>query len=365
MAFKLIAAQMLVGQIDGSTQILPGTIPAGALVAGIIVAGIVNGTTIQGATLIADPGAVGEGVLAYNSHPPAKNQLLATMVPSAGSDSFGDKLLQGVAVYGNKQAMRVEQDGAAWYTSATDQTSGWNVEASLSYDNAGAGGRGMELSLLSAATPTFIVAVAQMILSAAGSSAVTAALLDLQGDLGLTDQGIPATPTGASRLFSRLGHVRTKSSDGVSYSTEHIGAISSNTAASPQLINSVGFSNVAALGGIGVGVGTYLIVGWVRWVGNQAAGAPEFQIVTSAGAAVSDSQIGFFDFSGTATNEAMTTVGSPHTGPTLRNGSGDMALIFGYAVVSTAGNLILQAAASIAADTYNITGAWLLYVPIT
>ena len=226
---------------------------------------------------------------------------------------------------------------------------------------------GLSLWVDSVPNSNMVIAGTLMAAPAFGVTPVTAELVELDGRLTMQDKSIPATPGGAaSILFSRVGHMVSKSSDGSGhYSMEHVGAISSNTVGSPQLINAVGLVNVTGLGGVPVGAADYLVVAWIRWVGNQAAGAPVFQFTAASGATVSDSQIGFFDFSGANSNESMVTVGASHTGPTLRNGSGDMSIVLGYANVTAAGNLNLQAATTVAADTYNITGAWVMYFPIT
>lgn len=88
-----ITASDIAANTITASQIATGTITAGLLAAGIIKAGIVDGTSISAATFIAY-GTNGE-VLIYAGTPAAGN-LLMTVSPSTGSDSFGNDWDQGV-----------------------------------------------------------------------------------------------------------------------------------------------------------------------------------------------------------------------------------------------------------------------------
>jgi hypothetical protein len=94
-AGTITASQIAAGTITAA-QIAANTITAGQLSAGIIYAGIVNGTTITGGTLIAD-GTTG-GVFVY-SGVPALGNLIATVVPAAGTDSHGNPYVAGSTAY--------------------------------------------------------------------------------------------------------------------------------------------------------------------------------------------------------------------------------------------------------------------------
>jgi hypothetical protein len=71
------------------------------------------------------------------SGPPAAGNLLASMVSSQTTDSFGNAILEGFAVYGQGggtlTAARIQETGISYYTAAT-QAGPWTIQASVDYD---------------------------------------------------------------------------------------------------------------------------------------------------------------------------------------------------------------------------------------
>jgi hypothetical protein len=97
---QIASATITSGNIAANTivagNIAANTIIAANLAAGIVYAGIVDATTITGASLIAD-GTAGE-VLVY-SGAPSVGDLIASVSPVAGTDTFGNTVNQGVWSY--------------------------------------------------------------------------------------------------------------------------------------------------------------------------------------------------------------------------------------------------------------------------
>jgi len=103
-----ITAALIAANTITAAQIAAGTITAAKLAAGIVVAGIVDATTITGARIIND-GTSGE-YLAYSGTPAAGN-LIASVSPVSGTDSFGNAYLAGVTAYGSALHLFAELAG--------------------------------------------------------------------------------------------------------------------------------------------------------------------------------------------------------------------------------------------------------------
>lgn len=146
-ANTITAAQIAANTITAG-QIAANTITAAQLAAGIIYAGIVDGTTISGSTVQG-----GDCVLDTNGSriysvaaPGAKNKLTSSASSAAYTDSFGNDVVgPGIAAYNTTNftacllasdinGSTVNWSGLAWYTSATDETSGWTLQARLFYE---------------------------------------------------------------------------------------------------------------------------------------------------------------------------------------------------------------------------------------
>src|ERR1700735_932911 len=94
-ANTITAAQIAAGTIT-TTQIAAGTITAADLIAGIVVAGIVDATTIMGAKLVADGSS---GSILGSSGTAANGNLIASVSPVSGNDSFSNPFPAGITSY--------------------------------------------------------------------------------------------------------------------------------------------------------------------------------------------------------------------------------------------------------------------------
>jgi hypothetical protein len=133
-----VAGVTVFPQVPG-TLIQAGSITASQIAAGIIIAGIVDGTTITGAQIVAD-GSSGN-FLVYSGTPAAGN-LIASMSPLGGTDSYGNHYPSGLMFGGTTTAyFQVDDNGVAYFYNA----SGTNIirinpsrQAMYLYDSGGA-----------------------------------------------------------------------------------------------------------------------------------------------------------------------------------------------------------------------------------
>jgi hypothetical protein len=161
----------------------------------------------------------------------------------------------------------------------------------------------------------------------------------------------PGAAGGQVALFGdggNLGYV--SGADGSTYVSGHLSLTSPG-----QLVNSVTPATVSGLS-VTVQPGSYLVQGAVYYIGNQAAGAPSFQL---SGPAASAIMVPFHFFvvggAGGVTSSPWQAFGADATGPTLAAGGNGTTFEFSGRITFTSGGIFtLTARTSIAADTYNI-----------
>lgn len=176
-------------------------------------------------------------------------------------------------------------------------------------------------------------------------------------ELELTNVGsAPAAPSTGIKIFAINGRFYVIDSDGNIYALGDKRLIGTGN---PQLVNSTGFTTVAGLT-TNLGVGTYEVEGFVVLEGvAAAAGNPEFQF---NGTAVIGSMhvTGMFHpetGAGIAINGAnATALASTMIGQVLSITATQVFDFHGTVNVTTAGSFHLDAACSVAADTYDIFG---------
>lgn len=265
-----------------------------------------NDVTIRGGQVIG-------GTSLYYNGTPAANNLVASISAVPGTDAFGNDYLAGEVTYhftavgpSGSLAVAVDDAGITWYSAASGTLGPWTQIASVNSFNVVPG--------LFVSAPAFKF-----------SSGV----------------------------------------DGNAYTLGHLIRPSSATPASPQTINNTSAALITGCQAP-VGVAAYQVKAIVQYVGQQAAGTPNFQLGLSGGAAASVlwGNAVFHDaVAGTSGYVARPTAWSPFGGPVLSTNNW-MVTIDGYALFTAGGTVALQAWTSLAADTFEILNAVLDLIPV-
>lgn len=295
---------------------------------------------------------------------PALGNLLISIAPASGSDSWGNTFQTGFQVHGTSGA-NIEMTTLSgvpfifFSTGASEEGTAANIQGLINSPGAG------EILTLIAVGPrgstytdyTFIV---QSSSSKNGADLAGGALyyVDRSGAehlyLGWGENGIA--------VFSPF------SGDTNTYQTERITVVPS----SAQTISHVTFSTIFP--NVALGVGTYKIHGEILIGPNQAAGAAVLAL--AGGTAAGSVGLTMYEI-------AIPSPGSGAAGASFGNGgtinawggsltfaafgADDRLVTFtGYVTVTTAGDLNIDAACTVAADTYVVRqfGTWLEVEPI-
>jgi hypothetical protein len=315
-----------------------------------------------------------KGSLLVYQGAPASGNLIASIAGLQSTDKYGNAYLSGIVSYqtGGPGLFATQHSvaGVAWWT-ATTQAGPWTQT-----------GTQLFAVIANGSFPYATVIEGQTVISPNGAPPVTSALLEVQGTIAgvngsdswtraaaadghaienreveLTNIGAsPATPGTGVKVFALGGRFYVIDEDGNVYA---LGDQRLFGTGNPQLVNSTGFTTVAGLS-TSLGVGKYEVDGFVVLEGvAAAAGNPEFQF---NGTAVMTSMHVTAEFhpetgANIVTNGAnATALASTMTGQTL-SVTGTQVLDFhGTLIVATAGTFHLDAACSVAADTYDIFG---------
>ena len=275
--------------------------------------------------IIAGPGNL---VLAYTPTVAAGN-LVASISATSTTDSAGNTVFAGVTAYGPGGLGVVAMSlvgGALIGRTAVTEAGPWTLLGSLATSSAAGFGWSMSTGLIATA-------------------------LELL-NLGST----PAAPATGGALFGAGTTLKVSSSDGNVYAIERLTLV--GTTAS-QLISSTGFTTIAGMS-CNLSIGTYRVRGQVVLEGvAAAAGNPEFQLngtATVSGMAV---QGLFHPNTGAsiAVNGANATAfGVSMVGQVLATTAQQVFEFDGIITTSGAGTLHLDAACSVAVDTYDVFG---------
>ena len=342
------------------------------------------------------------GFFLYNSVNPTFGGLLYSDAKTAGTDSAGNAYLGGGPVVyttldGTYTALRWYPGGFQWQTAAT-AAGPFTVIDQMSWQPSTGASPGMQETwqafsmVTTAGAITLSPATIFDVLSAASISGLLTALAGLSVTGGITtdtldvtstsiqagtvsmagqlnktvtpinveDMAQPATPGSGVNLWSGSpGHLQTVSTDGNAYDTESLTAyITSN-----KTFNSLVAANVPGLA-VPVGVGRYNIECQVLFEGVAAAAGNAFFSWASAGAPVLGNALNlpcmFWDSSGGALsyNAALfTSLATIVESMTLSTTVIYVLSFKGSMTFSTGGTLQLQAACSVAADTFAVSTA--------
>jgi hypothetical protein len=141
-----------------------------------------------------------------------------------------------------------------------------------------------------------------------------------------------------------------------------IGHLDVQGSALPQTINAVAAQTVTGCTAA-VAAGSYIVDVDLQFSGNQAAGAPSFQIACSATVTKSWGNAIIWDTATGVNRVVANTSGLLFQGPVLSVNTW-FVRIRGYITVTTTGTITLQAFTSIAADTYKILNAAFNLTPL-
>ena len=324
------------------------------------------------------------GLFVYNPSAGPGN-LVASIAGKSGTDKYGNAYVAGVASYGPLGAISQLYDGNVVVSQPGETGGGLFAEVSpgvtVIQPGADAGGTAMSLSLYS----TTGSGQQQMVVApAAGSvSAVTAELLEVQGGIGLvngteystitpaSDDGHPifseeyeladisagpAAPAAGVKAWAQAGRGYVMGSDTNVLNWGEARLIGTTE---PQLIDSTGFTTIAGLS-CELGVGTYEVEGKILFEGVAAsAGNAEFQFNGSATLSAMHIDGYFKPNTGgnIATNGANASAfASTMESQTLSTTAQQVFQFEGVMTCSAAGTMHLDAACTVATDTYNIFG---------
>jgi hypothetical protein len=300
------------------------------------------------------------GIFVYSSTP-ALGNLIASIAPTAGTDDFGNSVLQGMTEYltisGTTYAVGLN-------TLSGTGLPGLSIEDIAHLPTSPAGFFGESSSAVG--TPQAFAAITSgqatapdvasfiSILSQLQSSVIGGQIVlqagDIQHDINGNLIDYVSNATGSPLLTETTGDQQ----------TYHIGHFAVRDNGVPQLINSTTPINILTvpLGGTGGANKGYHIHGFATYIGNQAAGAPIFSWGASGGLILGTQQNGFQIFSGGGVS------------PIIHNNSGALGAVTGplfaanttnwlyeweiYVNINTPGSLLITAAENTAGDTFTI-----------
>lgn len=152
--------------------------------------------------------------------------------------------------------------------------------------------------------------------------------------------------------------------DGNAYNTGQLVAVSTATPSSQQTINSTSAQTITGCTANTAAI-SYRVVADIQYVGNQAAGTAQFQFGTSGTSTVIWGNAVFHDaVAGTSGYVARPTSFGPFGSPTLSTNNW-MCTIRGFVTFTTAGAISLQAFEGTSSDTFKISNAILVLIPVS
>lgn len=251
--------------------------------------------------------------------------LTGSNASAAGTDAFGNNYLQGEAAYNNsaRTAAAIVGGTATFYTMTPNPGAAFTAVGSI---QAEAGPSGSTLAL-----------------------AGTLAGIKLQGGSG--GPGLLTTDANGIPVFA--------SANGNAFKA----GLQCKAAPNNQLINATGFTAVLALN---LDAGNYRIrARAIYQTGATAAGVPTFAFAHGSSAHVNlwTSRAVYYNSLGTGiTSQYQHVAGytADFAGPTMASGTTLVYEIDAYVAVGVAGTVILSAATSVAADTFNILSGSIL-----
>jgi hypothetical protein len=325
--------------------------------------------SLGGNTIPAGIGLESLPVLAYSTSPPALGNLMVSLSPVSGSDTFGNTFDQGIDVQspglvhvngtsGQKIVLEIHSGSPilGWFTGVSEE--GIAASAQSLINNAGAS-EVMTLAIFGAEGSVHNDRVAIGMNSAAKDNSSTA-----NGTLSYTKAGGGAANVATwgikgMKVFSSI------TGDGNTYQPERLTA----GQLAPITINQQVFSQ-QIVQTLTPGVGKYKVNGQICYTPNQAAGAAQFSFGAGGGLTVSTMHIIFKEFA-TGNPSALDSVADLNSFAGVFTGA-----VFGVAeritefcgtvTFSASGTMGLFAATTVAADTYAIEaeGSFIEMFPI-
>jgi len=269
--------------------------------------------------------------LSYSTSPGALGTLIGSVSTIAGTDSYGNAYVQGMASY--------TPAGGGYFVTAL------NNGTLLLLSNPTYGGAYVTQGQI------YVGSTAMEFATAAAAGFHFAENVAITGTL-LLSAGGPVLQNGSGRLQVLDGL------DGNTYDTERL---TLDHSSGTQTISSTTPATIGQLT-CALGTGKYRLYGRVLYAGGQAAGTPTFRFTASGGLATSSMQVAI-DYG--ATLDHLTALGTASAGPTLLNGGLQSAVFDGIIVISTAGTISLQGAEGTNGDTWTVQNhAFLDVMPV-
>jgi hypothetical protein len=336
--------------------------------------------------------------------------LISSVTPIAGVDPYANATLQGTTDYYRINGISyiafnishvTAQSALAWYT-ATSPAGPWTYLNSQIYGSANGG------ITISAGSGAFLVqgltgfinstgflliqtgsgggilvelpGSTQMVLSTAGVSAVTAAMLEVQGAFGLVSAGgnglitpssvdghlvfnreielanhaAPAAPGAGSKPFSNSGHLGTVSQDLNTYDTEQL-TVTAFTSPNANTTD-------VTIASHAVGIGTYAIRVWCMYHGGTAAGTPAVGLTVPANS-FAQATITWQPNGNAAPTAGGMSFSADSSGPTFQTAV-QYLVIDAVITTTAAGTVVFKGHTSNAADTFVVNAVKLEIVPV-
>lgn len=319
-----------------------------------------NNLTIRGTFLGSNFIINSTGAFFYNGTPAAGN-LILSISASATTDTFGNTVFQGLTTLFHSGgsvyfAMQCVGGGFEVWASTAGESGPWtetfDISALTSTSIFDQTGGGMTID----STSTIAIAVSGNPVAIDGP--VTAEIVTLR------DGSAPATPVSSSAVYSKTGYLHFVSEDGIDYATAHVTAHAANGGAG-QTINSLTF---ATIGGLSVAVAATIYRFRIEVDLTTAAAAGQWQLALSV-PGVSSVDYKFFWESGagaTAGAVNQTNMSTIQKGPNPSVIGPYTAVYSGFVRFSAAGTLSVQAATTVAADTFTVWDSSILKLePLT
>jgi hypothetical protein len=297
----------------------------------------------------------------------AAGNLTSSVAIASGTNVVGDHYVgPGVGSYSNSSGVAALLSGGELELYSGSLAAGWTLRFQMFY--------------LPGTTQVFFQGVQRVFGGVGGapcavfnnpgvasSTAVTG--IEIDGAMALANAAVPASVAGYTEPFANAGHLDYVATDGLTYDTGRL----TQVLVSAQLVNSLTAATVITFSSLAAS-STWEVEGDIFYTPGAALGAPVFSWLTTTG--FTTFTMGMEEFINTlgssaaafvnGTGDVMNARTNTLTGITFATGGTRHLQIRGTIITNASVNsLALQAACTIAADTYTIlAGSKLKILPV-